>query len=63
MPAESVAQRQLFAIAEHHPDKLHAENKGLAKMGKAKLHEWASTSESGLPKHKSRAVRRLMRRK
>lgn len=50
MPATSKAQQALFAIAEHNPSKLHAENKGLAKLGKAKLHEFAATPTQGLPK-------------
>ncbi len=49
MPAVSKKQRKLFAIAEHHPEQLYARNKGLASMGKEKLHEFASTPESGLP--------------
>ncbi len=53
MPAVSQAQRRLFAIAEHHPSQLHAENRGLLKMGKQKLHEFAATSEKGLPRRKA----------
>ena len=53
MPAKSVAQREAMAIAEHHPEKLKGKNKGLAKMSKKQLHEFASTKRSGLPKKKS----------
>jgi hypothetical protein len=50
MPAKSVAQRKLMAIAEHAPDKLYARNRGVAKMGKKSLHDFAATSEKSLPK-------------
>ncbi len=52
MPATSVAQRRLFAIAEHDPGKLHKANRGLLSMSKSKLSDWASTPEKGLPKKK-----------
>jgi len=52
MPASSVAQRKLFAIAEHHPDKLHKENKHmLGDMSKSQMHDYAATPEKGLPEH------------
>jgi len=43
MPAVSEKQRQLMAIAEHHPEKLHKENRGVLKMSRQQLHEFAST--------------------
>lgn len=49
MPAVSAAQRIAMAIAEHHPSKLYARNKGLKKMSHKQLHEFASTKESSLP--------------
>ena len=49
MPAVSKKQQQLFAIAEHEPDKLSAKNKGMLKMGKSKLAEFARTKRTGLP--------------
>lgn len=52
MPAVSKAQQQAMAIAEHEPEKLYKRNKGLKKMGKDKLHEFAATKQKGLPKHK-----------
>jgi len=52
MPAKSVKQRRLMAIAEHHPEKLYKKNKGVAKMSKKELHEYATTSEKGLPNHR-----------
>ena len=52
MPAKSVKQRRLMAIAEHHPEKLYKKNKGVAKMSKKELHEYATTSEKHLPKEK-----------
>lgn len=51
MPATSVAQRKLFAIAEHHPEQLHKENKGLASLSKKTLRDFAAVPEKGLPEH------------
>lgn len=51
MPAKSKAQRVAMAIAEHHPEQLNPENKGLADMSKKDLHDFASTPEKGLPEH------------
>jgi hypothetical protein len=51
VPAESKAQRIAMAIAEHHPEKLNPENKGLADMTHKQLHDFASTPEKGLPQH------------
>jgi hypothetical protein len=51
MPAESKAQRIAMAIAEHHPEELYERNKGLVDMTHKQLHEFASTSEKGLPQH------------
>ena len=42
-----------MAIAEHDPEKLYPENKGVAKMSKAELHKYASTKEKNLPKRKA----------
>ena len=44
-----------MAIAEHAPGKLYKRNKGLTKMSKGQLHEFASTKEKGLPKSMNRA--------
>jgi hypothetical protein len=52
MPAKSEAQRQLMAIAEHHPEKVKAKNRDVLKMTKQQLHEYASTSEKHLPARK-----------
>lgn len=49
MPAKSKAQQQAMAIAEHSPEKLSAKNKGLLKMSKGQLAEFASTPRKGLP--------------
>ena len=48
MPAKSVAQRRVMAIAEHHPEQLYDRNKGLLKMSHSQLHDFASTKEKGL---------------
>lgn len=52
MPALSIRQRRAMAIAEHHPSKLEAKNRGLLKMSHKELHDFASTPESGLPEKK-----------
>ena len=52
MPALSKKQRELMAIAEHHPSKVSKKNRGVLKMSKKQLHDYASTKEKGLPKKK-----------
>ena len=42
MPSVSDKQRQAMAIAEHEPSKLHKRNRGMLKMSKQQLHEFAS---------------------
>ena len=54
MPAKSKAQRKAMAIAEHHPEKLYKRNKGLKKMSKKDLREFARTKEKGLPRKKKK---------
>jgi len=61
MPAVSEKQRRLMAIAEHHPEKLQAKNKGVLKMSKGQLHDFASTSEKNLPKSVSKASEKLLK--
>jgi hypothetical protein len=59
MPAVSQAQQVAMAIAEHAPEKLHAENKGLLEMSHKQLHDFASTPRHGLPKYShARSVRK-----
>lgn len=58
MPAVSQKQRRLMAIAEHHPEELNPENRGLLKMSHQQLHDFASTKEKGLPVSKSLKYRR-----
>lgn len=50
MPAVSEKQRRLFAIAEHHPEKLYARNRGLARLGQKTLHDFASSVTGGRKK-------------
>ena len=54
MPAKSKKQRRAMAIAEHSPSKLFKRNKGLKKMSKTQLHDYASTNEKGLPAKKTK---------
>ncbi len=41
-----------MAVAEHAPEKLYERNKGLLRMSHGQLHDFASTSEKGLPRRK-----------
>lgn len=52
MPAVSVAQRKVMAIAKEHPSELYKRNRGLLKMSKKQLGDFARTSEFGLPARK-----------
>lgn len=57
MPALSIKQRRVMAIAEHHPEELKARNRGLLTMTHKQLHDFASTPDSGLPrKRRPKAV-------
>lgn len=40
-----------MAIAEHEPEKLYSKNRGLLKMTKGQLHDFAATKRKGLPKY------------
>jgi len=53
MPSTSKKQQAATAIAKHHPEKLFKRNKGLLKMSKNQLSEFASTPTKGLPKKAS----------
>ena len=59
MPSPSKAQRRLMAIAEHHPEEVQAKNRGVLKMTRRQLHEFASTPEKGLPEHKRSARKKV----
>ena len=48
MPAKTIKQRRIMAIAEHQPGKLYKRNRGLLKMSKAQLSDFASTPEKNL---------------
>jgi len=50
MPAKSKAQQKAMAIAEHNPKQLYKRNKGLLKMTKTQLSDFASTKTKSLPK-------------
>ena len=58
-PALSKEARRTAAIAEHHPEKLYARNRGMLKMGKQDLHHLAATKEKGLPQKKGKHRFRL----
>ena len=62
MPAKSRAQQALFAIAEHEPNKLHKQNRGLLGLSHQTLHDFAATPTKDLPEKKPEgALRRLAR--
>jgi hypothetical protein len=63
MPAVSVAQREVMAIAEHHPEELSAKNAGLKSMSHKQLHEFAAVPEKGLPQHVHKHASYAMARK
>jgi hypothetical protein len=52
MPSVSGAQQEAMAIALHNPSKLNSANRGLLKMKKSDLHDFASTPRKNLPFHK-----------
>ncbi len=56
MPATSQAQQIAMSIAEHAPRKLFKRNRGLLRMSKSQLHDFASTSRTGLPKYSKRPM-------
>ena len=60
MPAKSIAERQFFAICEHDPQ--HARGK-CPDMTKAQMHDFAATSEKGLPQKKGRGPDKKKRKK
>ena len=60
MPAKTQVQQQAMAIAEHHPNALYKRNKGLLKMSKEKLHEFASTKRKNLPERKNSLLTRKL---
>lgn len=57
MPAVSQAQQRLMGMAEHNPQAVYPENRGVLKMSHKQLHDFASTSHKGLPKKVSKADR------
>jgi hypothetical protein len=63
MPATSVAQQQVMAIAKHNPGKLYKRNQGLLKMKKSDLSDFASTKHEGLPKKVAKSSNPKLRSK
>jgi hypothetical protein len=51
MPSPSKAEQEMMAIAEHHPEKLYARNRGVLKMSHQQLHDFASGPMKGKPQH------------
>jgi hypothetical protein len=58
MPAVSKAQRKLMGLAEHHPSEVSKKNRGVLKMSKGQLHDFAATKEKKLPQYKRRKPRK-----
>jgi hypothetical protein len=46
MPSVSKPQQRLMALAYFHPSKVNKKNRGVVKMGKAKLHEFMSLKKN-----------------
>lgn len=59
MPAVSKAQRALMAIAEHNPSAVSKKNRGVLKMSKGQLHDFAATK--GLKKQHVMKLSKLAR--
>ena len=59
MPAVSKAQRKLMAIAEHNPSSVSKKNRGVLKMSKSQLHDFAATK--GLKKQHVMKLSKLAR--
>uniref|UniRef100_A0A6H2A633 DUF3008 domain-containing protein n=1 Tax=viral metagenome TaxID=1070528 RepID=A0A6H2A633_9ZZZZ len=53
-PAKSKKQRRLMAIAKETPEKLYKRNRGVTKMSKKQLGDFARTKEKGLPNKKGK---------
>lgn len=51
MPPRSRVQAITAAIAEHEPEKLNPENRGMLSMTQKQLSEYASGRRKGLPDH------------
>lgn len=49
MPAVSQAQQRLMAMAEHDPQAVRKENRGVLDMSHTQLHDYAATPRRGLP--------------
>jgi len=52
MPAKSLAQQRLFALALHNPEKVWPENRGVLKMSEPDMRDFAETS--GLKNYKKK---------
>lgn len=59
MPSKSKKQQQATAIALHRPEKLYKRNRGLAKMSKGDLRDFAETKHKGLPEKKGKKKLRV----
>lgn len=54
MPAASIKQRRLMAIAKNHPEDLYKRNRDMAKLPQSMLGDFARTPEKDLPLRKHR---------
>ena len=54
MPAKTENQAIAARIAEHAPTKLYKRNRGMLKMKKKALHEFAATKNTGLTKRSTK---------
>jgi hypothetical protein len=58
MPAVSQKQQELMAIAEHSPEKVHSENRGVLDMSHKQLHDFAATSHKHIPYSAAHEIRK-----
>jgi len=58
MPSETERQRVAAAIAEHYPEKLYKRNRGMLKMSRSQLHDFA-VKRKGKKRSKRDRLRRL----
>lgn len=59
MPAVSKAQRRFFGLLEHHPEQVRGPK---PKMTVDQIHDFAASSEKGLPEHKESPVKSAMKK-
>ena len=57
MPAKSKKQRKLMGLALSNPGRVHKKNRGVLKMSKQDIRDFAGTKEEDLPEKKAHTVK------